>query len=293
MFILEEENNKELETVEENTSNEEVKEESTEENIPVEETSTPNEVKEETETEEKTVEEDSKPETNEEVKEDSEVKAEESSTDKETKPKKAKPDSWSPIGDEFLPGKFNPFARPVNPRFANRKVIETDIEERVVKVKRVIKTTKGGRRFKFSVLVVVGDKKGKVGYAIGKHIEIPEAIKKASRSAKKNMYRVNVVGEQDTIPHEIIGHHGAARVMLKPAKEGKGIIASDVVRTVVELAGVRNIYSKNLGSNNAHNVVHATVKALATTKTKDQITSLRSKVTRVTSFQKREEGNKK
>ena len=120
-------------------------------------------------------------------------------------------------------------------------------------------------------------KKGKVGYAIGKHIEIPEAIKKAVRLAKKNMYSINVVGEQDTIPHEIIGHHGAARVMLKPAAEGKGVIASDTVRAVVELGGVRNIYSKNLGSNNPHNVVHATVKALSTTRTKEQINSLRTK----------------
>ena len=187
------------------------------------------------------------------------------------------PHTSTPISEDFLPGNFNPFARPVNPRFAGREQKPQEFEERVINIKRVIKVTKGGRRFKFSALIVVGDRKGRVGFATSKHIEVPEAIKKASRLAKKNLYNVRVVGEQDTIPHEAIGHHGAARVMLKPAKEGKGIIASDIVRAVVELAGVRNIYSKNLGTSNPQNVIIATIDALEQMKTKEEFAELRAK----------------
>lgn len=193
----------------------------------------------------------------------------------ETKKPAAKntPDTSELIAIEFLPGNFDPFARPVNPRFANRR--EQEFEERVLQIKRVIKVTKGGRRFKFSALVVVGDKKGRVGYAIGKHIEVPEAIKKASRQAKKNLYNVKIAGSSETVPHEVIGHKGAARVMLKPAVEGKGIIASDVVRAVVELAGYRNIYSKNLGTNNPLNVVIATVEGLTSMKSAEEFANLK------------------
>ena len=196
-------------------------------------------------------------------------------TKNDSSPTKSKntPDTSSVIAEEFLPDNFNPFARPVNPRFANRPANE--FEERVLQIKRVIKVTKGGRRFKFSALVVVGDRKGRVGYAIGKHIEVPEAIKKAIKQAKRNLYNVKIVGEAATIPHEIIGHQGAARVMLKPAVEGKGIIASDIVRAVVELAGYRNIYSKNLGTNNPTNIIFATVDALQQMRTGDEILALR------------------
>lgn len=198
----------------------------------------------------------------------------ESEVEAKSAPKKNTPDTSEPIAEEFLPGNFNPFARPVNPRFANRR--EQEFEERVLQIKRVIKVTKGGRRFKFSALVVVGDKKGRVGYAIGKHIEVPEAIKKAVRQAKKNLYNVKIAGAADTVPHETIGHKGAARVMLKPAVEGKGVIASDVVRAVVELSGYRNIYSKNLGTNNPLNVVMATVEGLSSMKTGEEIANLKS-----------------
>ncbi len=187
------------------------------------------------------------------------------------------PHTSAAIAEEFLPGKFDPFARPVNPRFANKPQREQEFEERIINIKRVIKVTKGGRRFKFSALVVVGDRKGRVGFAVSKHIEVPEAIKKASRLARKNLHNVKIVGEQDTIPHEAIGHHGAARVMLKPAAEGKGIIASDVVRAVVELAGIRNIYSKNLGTNNPQNVIIATIDALEQMRTQEEIFELRGK----------------
>lgn len=187
-----------------------------------------------------------------------------------------KPDTATPIAQEFHPGNFNPFERPVNPRFANRPQRENEFEERVLKIKRVIKVTKGGRRFKFSALVVIGDKKGRVGYGVGKHIEVPEAIKKAIKQAKKNIHYVKVVGDADTIPHEVLGHKGASKIMLKPAVEGKGVIASDTVRAVVELAGYRNIYSKSLGSNNPNNVVHATVQGLMQLKTEEEIKELRS-----------------
>ena len=194
-------------------------------------------------------------------------------------PAKGKPHVADPVPFEKHPENYNPFeiVRRPNPRFEGRPQIENPFEERLLDVKRVIKTTKGGRRFKFSALVVVGDKKGRVGFAIGKSIEVPEAIKKATRLAKKNLYKVNVVGKADTVPHDIIGHHGAAKVLLMPAQEGKGIIASDKVRAVVELAGIRNIYSKNQGSNNPLNVVQATIDGLVNMNTKEHIMNLRGK----------------
>jgi small subunit ribosomal protein S5 len=192
------------------------------------------------------------------------------------KAKKEAPITATAVPTEFLPENFNPFEIQRNPKFQRRQT-ESAFEERLINVKRVIKTTKGGRRFKFSALMIIGDKKGKVGYATAKSIEVPEAIKKASRLAKKNIYIVPVVGSNATVPHVIIGKHGASRVLLKPAPEGKGIIASDNVRAVVELAGYRNIYSKNLGSNNPQNVVHATVNGLINLKTKEQFEKLRGK----------------
>lgn len=187
---------------------------------------------------------------------------------------KEKPTSQK-IADDFLPENFNPFLRPGAKNYNNIK--KDNFEERIINIKRVIKVTKGGRRFKFSALVVVGDREGNVGFAIAKHIEVPEAIKKASRLARKNLTKVKVIGKEDTISHEIIGHHGAARVLLKPTREGKGIIASDVVRSVVELAGIRNIYSKNLGTNNPQNVILATLDGLKNLRTKEEIEKLHTK----------------
>ncbi len=231
---------------------------------------------------------------NEEIKENETVSTEASSENVEKPKSKNKPDTSSAISEEFLPENFDPFARVVNPKFAKVKK-ETDFEDRVINIKRVIKVTKGGRRFKFSALVVSGNKKGKVGFAIGKNIEVPEAIKKATRQSKKNMIDVKIVGSQDTIPHEIIGKNGSARVMLKPAAEGKGIIASDVVRSVVELAGIRNIYSKNLGTNNPQNVILATIDGLSRMKTAEEFAALKKKEERK-SFDKKDkrnsEGNK-
>lgn len=188
---------------------------------------------------------------------------------------------YQPISDEFLPGNFNPFerfSRGANRGFQNKQ--NKEFEERVINIKRVIKVTKGGRRFKFSALVVVGDKKGNVGFGLAKHIEVPEAIKKATKFARKNLYHIKIVGDQDTISHEYIGHHGAARVLLKPTTEGKGIIASDVIRAVVELAGIRNIYSKNLGTNNPQSVILATLDALKNQRTKKEIMMIRSYTSR-------------
>lgn len=182
------------------------------------------------------------------------------------------------IGDEFLPENFNPFLRFSRRQKITTSKIESEFEERVIDIKRVIKVTKGGRRFKFSALVVVGDKKGNVGFAVSKHIEVPEAIKKASRLAKKNLFQVKIVGKQSTISHEYIGHHGAAKVLLKPASEGRGIIASNTIRAIVELAGIRNIYSKNLGTNNPQSVILATLDALKNQRTKKEIMFLRNYV---------------
>ena len=132
--------------------------------------------------------------------------------------------------------------------------------DRVVAINRVAKVVKGGRRFSFSALVVVGDGQGKVGAALGKAGEVPEAIRKGKEQAIKSMFKVPVLNS--TIPHETSGHHGAGLVILRPASDGTGVIAGGAVRAIVEAAGIHNILTKCIGSSNSHNVVHATVKAL-------------------------------
>ena len=151
-----------------------------------------------------------------------------------------------------------------------------DLQDRVVTINRVTKVVKGGRTFRFAALVVVGDGNGYVGLGLGKANEVPEAIRKGKEDAKKNLIYLEK-NENDSLFHQITGHFGAARVLMRPAPEGTGVIAGGAVRAVLELAGVRNIVAKSLGSNNKHNVVKATLAGLQSMRTPSSVARLRGK----------------
>ena len=156
-----------------------------------------------------------------------------------------------------------------------KEVEQPEFEERVVTINRVTKVVKGGRRFRFAALVVIGDKKGNVGFGTGKANEVPDAIQKAIESAKNNIINVSIVNS--TIPHEVTGVYGAGRVVLRPASAGTGVVAGGPVRAVVELAGITDILSKSLGSATPINVIRATIEGLKSLETVEQVAARRGK----------------
>ncbi|MBQ9047665.1 MAG: 30S ribosomal protein S5 [Solobacterium sp.] len=166
-----------------------------------------------------------------------------------------------------------PFRKPREPK---------EFDDVVVSINRVSKTVKGGRRMRFAALVVVGDHKGRVGFGMGKAAEVPDAIKKATEAANKSVFRVQLVEDNRTVPHTALGRHGASSVMLKPAAPGTGVIAGGAVRSILELAGISDVLSKVIGSRTPVNVVYATLDALRSMKTVEQVAKARDlKVTEV------------
>ena len=152
---------------------------------------------------------------------------------------------------------------------------QLDLQEKVIEVRRVTKVVKGGRNFRFAALVVVGDENGHVGIGTGKAMEVPDAIRKAVEDAKKNLITVPMVGT--TIPHQTNGHFGAGKILIMPASQGTGVIAGGPARAVLELAGLKDVRAKSLGTNNPRNMVKATINGLANLRTAEDIAKLRGK----------------
>ena len=174
-------------------------------------------------------------------------------------------------------GKDIPQRRHRTKKPAEKRVdpVNPDMEERVVAVARVAKVVKGGRRFSFSAIIVIGDKKGKVGWGLGKAKEVPEAIRKGTQDARKNMITVPI--DRGTIPHTIVGKFGAGKILLLPAAEGTGVKAAGACRSILELAGIKNVLTKSLRSTNPHNVVKATFLALKSLRSLEQVATARGK----------------
>ncbi len=162
-----------------------------------------------------------------------------------------------------------------NRKFDKAPKEKEEFQDRLVAINRVAKTVKGGRNIRFNALIVIGDQKGRVGCGMAKAAEVPEAIRKAKEDAKKHLIKVPLIGT--TIPHEIIGEFGAGRVLLKPAKEGSGVIAGGAVRAVCELAGIEDVKTKCLGSSNPRNIVNAAMEALKGLKRVEDVARLRGK----------------
>ena len=177
------------------------------------------------------------------------------------------------VNAEAKPRKFDKRRPRNNNRVARPK---SDLEDKVIEIRRVTKVVKGGRQMKFAATVVVGNKKGSVGLGTGKAKEMPDAVKKATEAAKKNLIKVELIDNR-TISHDIIVKEGACRVMLKPAKEGTGVKAGGAVRDVLELAGVKDVLSKSLGSSTKINAARATLRALASQKSPSHVAYLRDK----------------
>ncbi|AEG73749.1 30S ribosomal protein S5 [Mycoplasma haemofelis Ohio2] len=176
-------------------------------------------------------------------------------------------------GDPIVTEK-KPTSKAVKP--FQRKTYKSEYEEKVVKAKRVSKTTKGGRQSRAWVLVVIGNKKGKIGYGIGKSKEFQSAVRKAVKNAMKNVVKVSM-NSKGTVFHEFLGKYGASKVLIKPAKPGTGIIAGGTIKTILELAGYTDIYSKNLGSSTPMNMIRATIEALKNQRSPAYISRLRDK----------------
>ncbi len=188
---------------------------------------------------------------------------------------KAKPETTE-AKVETAPSKIHDDKEFTKKPMVRKSLSPNGFEEKVVQIKRISKTTKGGRNMRFSAVVVIGDKKGQVGFGMGKSIEVPDAIKKAIKNANNNIHRVKMT-KAGTVYHENIARLGASRILIKPAPEGTGIIAGGSVRAVVELAGYSDIYTKVLGSSTPINAIRTTVKALEEQYTPSEIKKLRSK----------------
>ena len=204
------------------------------------------------------------------------VKAEEANAEAANNEAEAPKEERAPRGDR-RPHGDRKGARGDRKDKKGPREVKDDMEERVVFINRVSKTVKGGRRMKFTALVVVGDHKGHYGFALSKAAEVPDAIKKATEAARKQLYTIELVGKGNTISHEVVGKFGACNVYLKPAPEGTGIIAGGPVRAILELAGVQNVCSKVYGSRAPINIIRATNQGLSSLKSYKRMKELRSK----------------